>query len=90
MGAILSVEIADGSATAGQPQSDEHLKLLNLVKSKQLQNADALRILNEGKVKIYEKKRFYIIKSNQFKDWTVRQAIVDAREEIQAFVKFLA
>jgi len=90
MGAILSVEIADGSATAGQPQSDEHLKLLNLIKSKQLQNADALRILNEGKVKIYEKKRFYIIKSNQFKDWTVRQAIVDAREEIQAFVKFLA
>jgi hypothetical protein len=54
-----------------------------------MQNADALNVLNEGKVKLYEENKIYIIKSNQFKDWTVRQAIKDAREEVNQFIKQL-
>ena len=89
LGTILSVRIQDKPSADG-PKADDHLKLLNFVKNKQLQKADALKILNEGKVKVYEKNYFYIVKSNQFKDWTVRQAIVDAKEEIEQFIKHLA
>jgi methylase of polypeptide subunit release factors len=89
LGATICVRIQDTSP-ADEPKIDEHLKLLNFVKNKQLQNADALKVLNEGKVKVYEKNYFYIIKSNQFKDWTVRQAIVDAREEVRQFIQQLS
>lgn len=37
-------------------------------------------------MKIYDNEFMYIIKSNQFKDWTVRQAMKDAREEIHLIV----
>jgi hypothetical protein len=46
-------------------------------------------MLNEDKVKIYDDNIFYIIKSNYFKDWTERQAMKDANEEIGLLVKNL-
>lgn len=57
-------------------------QLLDIVKKKQLSQTFFSHRLNEDKVKIYDDKTFFIIKSNYFKDWTIRQAINDANEEI--------
>ncbi|HRH44816.1 MAG TPA: N-6 DNA methylase, partial [Pyrinomonadaceae bacterium] len=61
---------------------DKTLEILNFVKNQQITQADTTKILNEDKVKIYDEKLMYIVKSNLFKDWTTRQAIKDANEEI--------
>jgi hypothetical protein len=64
-------------------------KVLQLVKEKQIQQEMLSGFINEDKVKIYNEKSFYIVKSNQFKDWTKRQAMEDANEEVQAILKKL-
>lgn len=88
LGAIIRIAIVHRDQ---KPWEDINTSsILNFVKSGQLKKAEALKVLNEDKVKIYEDNCFYIIKSNQFKDWTVRQAIKDAREEIEQFMKHLA
>ncbi len=81
VGAVVCFTIIDQHEIA-DPYEDNSLEILNFVKRKQLQQAEISKILNEDKVKIYNEKFFYIIKSNLFKDWTRRQAIKDAKEEI--------
>ncbi|PWL29335.1 N-6 DNA methylase [uncultured Roseivirga sp.] len=90
LGAVICVSI-NNKLEEETLKKDTKLDILNLVKSKQLASSESLRILFEEKVKVYNKEegKFYIIKSNQFKDWTVRQAIKDAKEEIDAFIKYL-
>jgi hypothetical protein len=79
-GTIVRFYISDAS----KPITDDfNLQILNFVKNKQLSNVDASKVLNEEKVKLYGEKEFYIVKSNLFKDWTKRQAMNDAREEIE-------
>ncbi len=63
-------------------EEDKTLEILHFVKKKQIGQADVSKILNEEKIKIYDGKLMYIVKSNLFKDWTTRQAIKDANEEI--------
>lgn len=58
-------------------------ELFHLIKSNQLEEAFYANRLNEVKTKLYEENRFFLIKSNFFKDWTVRKAINDANEEIK-------
>ena len=70
-------------------EEDRTLSILNFVKRKQIEKADTSKILNEEKVKIYDGKVFYIVKSNLFKDWTIRQAIKDAREELNLILSAL-
>lgn len=70
-------------------QEDKTLEILNFVKNNQIKKADFSKILNEDKIKIYDNKLMYIIKSNLFKDWTIRQAIKDAREEINLIISNL-
>lgn len=65
-----------------QLKEDNTLEILNFVKKKQIEKTDIKKILNEEKVKIYDDKFLYIVKSNLFKDWTIRQAIKDANEEV--------
>jgi hypothetical protein len=67
----------------------KEIKILNIVKKSQLQQSFTARVINEDKVKIYDENKFYIIKSNYFKDWTARQAIRDANEEIGLLFKNL-
>lgn len=90
MGAVICISINEKSEEKSL-ERDTTLDILNLVKSKQLASSDSLKVLFEEKVKIYNKEgsKFYIIKSNQFKDWTIRQAMKDAKEEIDAFIKYL-
>lgn len=67
----------------------EQRKVLQLVKDREIQHEMLNGFINEEKVKIYDDKKFYIIKSNQFKDWTKRQAINDANEEMHELLKKL-
>ena len=90
MGAVICVSI-DEKSEEKSLERNAGLNILSLVKRKHLTSADSLKVLYEEKVKIYDKAqgKFYIIKSNQYKDWTVRQAMKDAKEEIDAFIKYL-
>jgi len=88
MGALICLRLTQNDGRKFGIGDDRHI--INFVKNGQLKKADALKVLEEDKIKLYEADRFYLIKSNHFKDWTVRQANVDAREEIQQFIKHLA
>jgi hypothetical protein len=88
LGAVICFSITD-KKNNGVVTENTELNLLRLVKANQLSKADATKILFEEKVKIYSANKFYIIKSNLLKDWTVRQAMKDAREEIGLFLKQL-
>jgi hypothetical protein len=88
VGAVVCFTIVD-EKNFTEPKIDNTLHILRFVKNHQLQQADISKVLNEDKVKIYENEFFYIIKSNQFKDWTIRQAIKDAKEEISLMVSHL-
>lgn len=81
VGAVVCFTIVDNKEIAN-PRDDSSLEILHFVKKQQLKQADVSKILNEDKVIIYDDEFFYIIKSNLFKDWTKRQAIKDAKEEI--------
>lgn len=79
IGAIIKVSIIEKTSAKGLEQ-DNTLQVLQFVKNKQLNETD--KLLREEKIKLYEPTHFYLIKSNQFKDWTRRQAYKDAKEEI--------
>ncbi len=72
-----------------KPDHTADHQLLNIVKQKQLSETYFSHKLNEDRVKIYGDNQFFIIKSHFFKDWTVRQAIDDANEEIGLILKDL-
>ncbi len=79
IGAIIKISIEKKTAEKALEQ-DNTMQVLQFVKNRQLTETD--KLLKEEKVKLYESTHFYLIKSNQFKDWTIRQALKDAKEEI--------
>ena len=79
IGAIIKISIIEKTSAKGLEQ-DNTLQVLQFVKNKQINETD--KLLREEKIKLYEPTHFYLIKSNQFKDWTRRQAYKDAKEEI--------
>ena len=91
LGAVMTFSIVTKDKADNLKQNPE-LEVLNLVKSQQLMAADSFKLLFEDKVKLYDKEAnvFYLIKSNRFKDWTVRQAMKDAREEIDLYINELS
>ena len=66
---------------------EKKIELNDIVKRDQMNRSLVTGILEEGKIKIYEDDKFYIIKSNQFRDWTTTQALNDAQEEIGLALK---
>ncbi len=91
IGSVLKFEIVDKNDYKPEITRGDFTqhKILQLVKNKQIQSEKLNGYVNEEKVKIYEGKRFYIIKSNQFKDWTKRQAMEDANEELHEMINKL-
>jgi hypothetical protein len=90
IGAFLCIRITDKfidqtEVFALSDISDEDI--FHTIKSQQLEHSYYSNKLNEITTKIYESERFFMIKSNYFKDWTVRQAIKDANEEIRIFTQ---
>jgi hypothetical protein len=88
MGAVVCFRIVNKEDFIKETPRTE-IPLLNIVKKKQLQQSFTSRMLNEDRVKIYHDNKFYIVKSNYFKDWTERQAVKDANEEIGLLLKNL-
>ncbi|MEA3448581.1 MAG: N-6 DNA methylase [Bacteroidota bacterium] len=86
IGAIIKISIVD-KQSENNISHDNTLRILRFVKNNQLKETD--KLLREEKIKIYEPNHFYIIKSNQFKDWTIRQAYKDAKEEINLLISKL-
>lgn len=86
IGAIIKITIGN-KYVKEDIITDNTLQILQFVKNKQLTETD--KLLKEEKIKIYEPQHFYLIKSNQFKDWTKRQAIKDAKEEIELLLSNL-
>lgn len=89
IGTIVRFEIVDESHFQSAVMQGDYTDriILQLVKKYQIEKELFAGYINEEKVKIYDNKSFYIIKSNQFKDWTQRQAMEDAREEIHEMLK---
>ena len=79
IGAIIKISIVEKTSEK-ELEQDNTLQVLQFVKNRQLSETD--KLLKEEKIKLYEPTHFYLIKSNQFKDWTIRQALKDAKEEI--------
>jgi len=88
MGAVVCIRIVKKEDFI-QKTVRKEIPVLNIVKEKQLQQSFTSRMLNEDKIKIYHDNAFYIVKSNYFKDWTERQAMLDANEEIGLLLKNL-
>jgi len=89
LGAFMVFQIKEN------PLADKDLKestlteddVFHAIKKSQLEDAFYSNRLNEQKTKVYESERFFMIKSHFLKDWTVRQAIKDANEEIKTLVQ---
>ncbi|MDD3685975.1 MAG: N-6 DNA methylase, partial [Bacteroidales bacterium] len=86
VGAIIKISIVE-KASSKELEQDNTMQVLQFVKNKQLSDTD--KLLKEEKIKLYESTNFYLIKSNQFKDWTKRQALKDAKEEIDLLLSKL-
>lgn len=89
IGTIVKFSIVDEKEYKPEVVKGDYTQrqILQLVKNYQIEKELFSGYINEEKVKIYDNKNFYIIKSNQFKDWTVRQAMEDAKEEIHEMLK---
>ena len=82
-------DISEKKQIVGFNEIQDINKLIRIVTKKQIGNSQRNSLLTQEKVKIYNKQKFAIIKSNQFKDWTETEAIKDAKEEIELFIKQL-
>jgi type I restriction-modification system DNA methylase subunit len=88
MGAVVCFRIVKKEDFI-KKSTPKKISILDIVKKRQLQQSFTSRMLNEDRVKIYHDNKFYIVKSNYFKDWTERQAVKDANEEIGLLLKNL-
>ena len=89
LGTIVKFDIVNEKSFTPEVKQGgfEQRKVLQLVKDYHIQQEMLNGYINEEKVKIYDGKSFYIIKSNQFKDWTKRQATEDANDETKEMMK---
>ena len=74
-----------------QGNSPDLSDIMHIVKKNQTERSYLSYALTEEKVKYYDRQnlQFFIIKSNLYKDWTVKQAIDDANEEISNLINHL-
>ncbi|MBK8566082.1 MAG: hypothetical protein IPN76_22750 [Saprospiraceae bacterium] len=88
-GAFVCFRIVEkGSKVAAIKRSSiEDSTVFHAIKQTQLEDAYGSNRLNELPTRIYTSECFYLIKSHFFKDWTVRQAIADANEEVKTMIQ---
>jgi hypothetical protein len=89
-GAFVCFKIGEKSTshTAAVNRCDiEDEAVFHAIKQAQLVAAFGSNRLNELPTRVYTPERFFLIKSNLFKDWTIRQAIEDASEEVKTMIK---
>jgi hypothetical protein len=90
LGAYLCFRLVDKIANqepAIQVSNISDDEVYHAIKAEQLENTFNSNRLNEMTTKVYQEERFFIIKSNYFKDWTINQAIKDANAEIKTMTQ---
>jgi hypothetical protein len=90
LGAYLCFRLVDNIANqepAIQVSNISDDEVFHAIKAEQLENTFNSNRLNEMTTKVYQEERFFIIKSNYFKDWTINQAIKDANAEIKTMTQ---
>lgn len=88
LGAAVCFKIEDREKAMAKSISDNKMilqLLTNVITNERIKEYDFTNILGQRKINIYDKNRFYIIKSNEVRDWTSIEAIEDAKEEIISF-----
>ncbi len=83
----FSIRERSTSAAAISPSSTGDEAVFHTIKQAQLIEVWASNRLNELPMRVYTAERFFLIKSHFFKDWTVRQAIEDANEEVRTLMQ---
>lgn len=88
-GAFVCFKIVEkGSNVIAIKRSNmEDETVFHTIKQAQLVEAFGSNRLNELPTRIYTPEHFFLIKSHFFKDWTVRQAIEDANEEVKIMIQ---
>lgn len=76
------VEKSENPALVTQSNIEDST-VFHAIKQAQLESAFESNRLNELPTRVYTPERFFLIKSHFFKDWTIRQAITDANEEVK-------
>jgi hypothetical protein len=83
----FSIQEQNALATAIRPSSMSDEMIFDAIKQAQLIEAYGSNRLNELPTRVYTSERFFLIKSHFFRDWTVRQAIEDANEEVKTLMQ---
>ncbi len=88
-GAFVCFKIVENGSNipALKKSSMEDEAIFHAIKQAQLEDAFGSNRLNELPTRVYTSERFFLIKSNFFKDWTIRQAIEDANEEVKIMIQ---
>jgi len=88
-GAFVCFKIVEkgSNVPAIKKSSIEDEAVFHAIKQAQLEDAFGSNRLNELPTRVYTSERFFLIKSNFFKDWTIRQAIEDANEEVKTMIQ---
>lgn len=89
LGAFICCKIVEkkSSFPVIKRSSIEDEVVFHAVKQAQLGDAFDSNRLNELPTRVYTSDCFFLIKSHFYKDWTIRQAIEDANEEIKIMIK---
>lgn len=91
LGAAVCFKIEDREKSTAKEHPSENETILQLltevITNERIKEYDFTHILGQKKIKIYDKDVFYIIKSNELRDWTLTEAIKDAREEIASYFR---
>lgn len=91
IGTIVKFQIVDFENYNEKTEKIKDIRaILQLVKDRQIEKVLMKGSLNEEKVKLYADNCFYIIKSNYFKDWSINQALEDAKEEFDEMINKLS
>lgn len=83
----FSIQERNALATEISPSSMSDEMIFDAIKQAQLIEAYGSNRLNELPTRVYTSERFFLIKSHFFRDWTVRQAIEDANEEVKTLMQ---
>jgi len=88
-GAFLCFKIMekDSNLPALKRSSTEDEAVFHAIKQAQLEDAFGSNRLNELPTRVYTPDCFFLIKSHFYKDWTIRQAIEDANEEVKTMIQ---
>ena len=90
LGALIKISFSEEKKTPKYNLSEKLKILFDIIRKDKLIEIGYGPILEERKLKIYEKNSLIIYKSNHLRDWTKTEAINDVKEEIEVIYSNLS